>query len=632
MMSEILSVIKASIARKDFETAAKDIRRALDCELDFTTISRLRRFVGAIPAELRGKPLRIAMLGSATLDHLADALSVYLMREGFDVTIWIAPFDTVVSTVMDTRGELYAFAPDIVWLFSTWRDVRLSVAPGDDGAIDGAIAQAVAARTALWSAIQAACPATILDNNADIPAIDIMGNFAGSVAWSQRNLLRRYNLALAAAAGAGVIIFDLDHLAGEWGRRNWIDWRYWFHSKHPVSFDAQIAIAFQAARVIGAQRGTARKCLVLDLDNTVWGGVIGDDGIEGIRLGFDADGEAFAAMQHFARGLKERGIILAVCSKNDHDIAMNAFANHPEMVLKPGDIAVFRANWENKADNIRAIAETLNIGMDAIVFADDNPVERNLVRYHLPMVAVPELPADPADYVATIVSQRYFETVSFSQEDRARGQFYADNAQRSAAIGTFTNQDEYLQTLDQIATVGDFDSVNLARMAQLVNKSNQFNLTTQRYSEADLAAIAAHPGNRVRHYRLADRYGDNGLIAVVVLRAVDGATLDIDLWVMSCRVLARTMEAFIRNDIVALAQAAGCSRITARYLPTAKNGMVATLYERLGFAPDGPIENGPIENGLPGASRWSLVLAGVDPLPCHIRAAVLATPQMEPLA
>ena len=579
-----VSLVRQLIGAGNYDQALVRLRSALSPAQDFSVQAKAARLVSKIPASALGKPIRVALLGSSTLDQFSDLLKLWLAFEGFAAEIWIASFDTMHGQVLDKESDLYRFQPDIIWLFNTHRDVRLQVALGDTGGVEAAVAAAVTGRLSLWTALKANCAAAILDNNADIPASDVLGNFAGQVAWSRRNLLRRFNLELAAAAPSGVSVIDFDHLSAEYGKRGWVDRRYWYHSKHAINFDALGAIAFAGARTIGALKGLAKKCVVLDLDNTLWGGVIGDDGIEGIRLGVGADGEAYVDMQLWARSLKERGIILAVCSKNEHDIAKDAFERHPDMQLKFDDIAVFRANWENKADNIRYIAETLNIGLDSLVFVDDNPVERNLVRQHLPMVAVPELPADPAEYLAAIEAQLYFETISFSQEDTQRAAFYRKNVDRAAQMGAFTDQGEYLTSLNQTAEAGDLDRVNLARMAQLVNKSNQFNLTTIRYSESDLIHLAAETGSRVRYYRLTDRFGDNGLISVVVVKKVAEDVLEVNLWVMSCRVLARTMEEFIFNDILEVAGTLGCSVVIGRFRPTAKNKLVVGLYERLGLS------------------------------------------------
>src|ERR1700733_11044414 len=555
-----VSVVRQMIGEGSYAQALALLRSMVAPAQDFSVQAKAARLVSKIPVSALGKPVRVALLGSSTLDQFSDLLKLWLAFEGFAAEIWIASFDTMYAQVLDKESELYRFQPDIIWLFNTHRDVRMEVALGDTSGVEAAVAAAVAGRLSLWTALKANCSAAILDNNADIPVSDVLGNFAGQVAWSRRNMLRRFNLELAAAAPSGVTIVDFEHLSSEYGKRGWVDRRYWYHSKHAINFDVQGAVAFAGARTIGAMKGLAKKCVVLDLDNTLWGGVIGDDGIEGIRLGVGADGEAYVDIQLWARSLKQRGIILAVCSKNEHDIAKDAFERHPDMQLKFDDIAVFRANWENKADNIRYIAETLNIGLDSLVFIDDNPVERGLVRQALPMVAVPELPEDPE-----------------------RAGFYRKNATRAAQMATFTDQGEYLTSLNQAAEAGDLDRVNLARVAQLVNKSNQFNLTTIRYSESELVHLAAETGSRVRYYRLMDRYGDNGLISVVVLKKMGQDVLEVDLWGMSCRVLARTMEEFIFNDIVEVARTLGCNVVVGRYRPTAKNKLVVGLYERLGL-------------------------------------------------
>jgi FkbH-like protein len=603
---ERFASIKQEIRRQDYVSAFRSLCALMSSRDDFATQAHAAKLLSSIPVNsLELKPIRIALVGSSTLDQFADLLRLWLAVDGLAAELWIAPFDTVVPTVLDTAGELYGFNPDVVWLFSTHRDIRLSIPMGDDASVGAAVQAAVASRVLLWNALRTNLGCVVVDNNADIPANDVLGNFAGQAYWSQRNSLHRYNLELAAAATDVAIIFDLDHLSSLTGKAGWVDHRYWYHSKNAISFEALGAVALTGARMIGALKGLAKKCLVLDLDNTLWGGVIGDDGWEAIKLGAGSDGEAFVDVQRWAKRLKERGIILAVCSKNEIDIAKEPFVRHPDMHLTLDDIAVFRANWENKADNIRNIAETLNIGLDSIVFVDDNPVERNLVRHHLPMVSVPELPSDPSGYVKAIEAELYFETTTFSPEDMARARYYRDNAERSELKASFKSQEEYLRNLDMAAETGSLDSFHLPRIAQLVNKSNQFNLTTIRYTEADLLALASQNEYAVRHYKLIDRYGDNGLISVVVLKRHTGASLGIDLWVMSCRVLARTMEEFICNDIIAVARQMRCSAVVGRYLPTAKNKLVSGLYERLGFTKQSEGQDGTL---------WSLAV-GSDTKP-----------------
>ena len=604
--------IKTIAAAGDHIGALAALRRLARHEDDFVTQRKYARLVNKLPKDgLELQPLKLALLASSTTDHFAEILRLWLALEGFDADIFQPPFGQTAQSVLDPASALYAFAPDMVWFFGNWRDLRMEVAPGAGRPeVEAAVQAAVAEAAGLWHALQRHSPALIVHNNADIPAMDVFGHLEATVPWSRRSLLRRYNLALADALPPGVSLFDLDHLSACWGKDRWTDSRYWYHSKHAFAFDAAGTLAFQFARLAGAAKGLAKKCLVLDLDNTLWGGVIGDDGMDGIKLGNGAAGEAFADFQDYARELKERGIILAVCSKNEDANAREPFERHPAMRLRLDDIAVFRANWNNKADNIREIAETLNIGLDSLVFADDNPAERLLVRDVLPMVTVPELPEDPALYAAALHRERLFETLSFSAEDRGRNDYYRANASRSDLRHAYADLAAFQKSLAMVAETGPIDSFALPRAAQLINKSNQFHLTTTRYGDAEIRAMLADPHWQGRHFSLKDRFGDNGLISVVLLQA-RGEDAVIDTWVMSCRVLGRGMEEFIANEMIRTAGAMGCRRLVGRYIPSKKNKLVADLYPRLGFAP--------VTGQTPdGATVWRLDVATAPPLTTFI--------------
>lgn len=584
--TEELANAKSSILRKSFEEGFNILKKLILPEDDFLTQTRVAKAFANIELDsLELKPIKIALIASSTLDHFSSVLRFWLANEGYAAEIWIAPFDTIVTTVLDKNSELYKFKPDIVWIFTTHRDIPIDIDWGvDEKLVKSAIQQAIKSNKSLWKKVQSQLSCTIIHNNSDIPSIDPFGNFAGQPSWTNRNLLRRYNLDLGAAAIPGVVIFDLDHFASNYGQSRWIDERYWHHSKNAFSFDASGLLAFQAAKLISGLKGQAKKCLILDLDNTLWGGVIGDDSISGIKLGNGATGEAYVDFQRYIYSLKQRGIILAVCSKNEEDIAKEPFIKHPDMKLRLEDIAVFRANWRNKADNIREIANILNIGLDSIVFVDDNPVERNLVKEFLPMVAVPYMPEDPSEYIFALAKNMYFETANFSSEDRERASFYRSNAIRSELKESFTDIKQYLKSLEMLSEAGDLNDFQLPRMAQLINKSNQFHLTGTRYSEMELQSIATQKGYFVRYYKLADKFGDNGLISVVVLNGENLKDLHIETWVMSCRVLARSMEQFIANDIIEIARSKGYKTIMGEYIPSQKNKLVTDLYPRLGFS------------------------------------------------
>ena len=340
-------------------------------------------------------------------------------------------------------------------------------------------------------------------------------------------------------------------------------------------------------RIIAARQGRSYKCLVLDLDNTLWGGVIGDDGLDGIVLGQgSAMGEGFTAVQEYARELARRGVILAVSSKNDEANAWEPFDKHPEMTLRRSDIASFRANWQDKASNIRAIAVDLNIGLDSVVFLDDNPFERNLVREELPMVAVPEVPDDdPALVPAVLADAGYFESLGITAEDLERTAQYQKNRAREELRASVTDMDGYLRALQMRMVWNRFDSVGQSRVVQLINKTNQFNLTTRRHTDADVAAIMADPRAFGLQIRLLDRFGDNGIIAIVIGRMTEPGTVTIDTWLMSCRVLGRGVERTTLNLVAAQAYALGAGRLVGEYVPTKKNGMVREHYLKLGFTP-----------------------------------------------
>jgi FkbH-like protein len=527
--------------------------------------------------------LKIVVLASSTVDHFLPVLKFWLAKEGFGAEFLVAEYGSVVQTILNPESELYKFQPDIIWIFQNHRDFVFNVAMGASfEEVTGAVDQCVNQMTTLWKTLKKHSSALIIQNNADIPAVKTFGNFETNVAWSRHSLLLRLNLQLASIDKQGVQIFDLDYVAAGIGKNQWEEWRFWYHAKHAFNMDAVGPVAFHGARLIAAAKGKAKKCIVLDLDNTLWGGVIGDDGIEGIALGSGADGEAFVDFQNYLLELKNRGIILTVCSKNEENAAKLPFLNHPDMKLKLEDISVFRANWNNKADNIRNIAESLNIGLDSIIFLDDNPAERTLVRKFLPMVVVPELPEDPTLYLETLHRGAFFETLSFSDEDRVRSEYYRNNNAREELSRTFENLDQFLEQLEMKSHYGIINSFYLPRAVQLINKSNQFNLTTIRYGENDIEGFLKNPAYTCLYFKLSDRFGDNGLISIVILKE-EGKNLLIDTWVMSCRVLSRNMEEFILNEIVHQAKTKGLEKVIGLYRPTAKNALVKMLYDKLKF-------------------------------------------------
>ncbi len=451
----------------------------------------------------------------------------------------------------------------------------------------------------------------MIQNNFEHPPAAVLGNLDSVSLGGRTRFVNALNLELAREAGTTrkLLIQDVNALSARLGLRSWFDWDRWYAYKLLTTADASLVIARSLTAMIRAVYGKARKCLVLDLDNTLWGGVIGDDGPERIKIGRETpQAEAYTAFQEYCLALRERGVILAVCSKNDEAVAKKGFA-HPDSVLKLEHFAAFRANWSPKHENIESIAAELNLGVDSFVFVDDNPAERAIVLAQLPGVAVPDVGSDVASFIGVLDAAQYFEPVTISAEDLERSVQYAANSQRAAVQAKFADYGEYLDSLGMSAEIGPFKPEYLDRIAQLTNKTNQFNLTTRRYTQAEIEALAADPTRIALYGKLSDVFGDNGLISVVVGRREQDA-LHVELWLMSCRVLKRDMEIAMLDALVLRARAAGVAVVHGHYLKTPKNGMVADHYEKLGFQP---------ADTTPDGSTWRLSIVDYQPRNSHIK-------------
>jgi FkbH-like protein len=575
-------------------------------------------------AELRaaGDPaVRIALLGAFTLEHLVPFVRVAALRHGLNLEVYTGAYGQYRAELTDPGSALHGFRPDVVLLSIDVREAVAGVALDATADVaESALDAFVDQLRDLWQAARDSLGAAVVQQTALDTFEPLFGSHDRIVAGAPFRLVERLNHKLAdAAAMERVALLDIARAAARDGLDAWFDAPRWLQAKMEIAPQAGPTFGELLARVVGALRGRSRKCLVLDLDNTVWGGVVGDLGVEGLVLGAgSAAGEAFAGVQRYAKRLAERGIILAVCSKNEASVAEAAFRDHPEMVLRRADIAAFVANWDDKAVNLRRIAEQLNIGLDSLVFVDDNPAERARVRDSLPAVAVPELPTDPAGYVRCVAEAGYFEAVAFTVEDRRRAGQYAANTEREALRGASQSMDEFLRGLGMSTVFGPVQPVDVQRVAQLLNKTNQFNTTMRRYTAQEVGAIAADPEYLALQFRLLDRFGDNGLVSVMLLRTCADACdeLEIENWVMSCRVFGRELEVEALNIAAESARARGVRALRASYQPTDRNAVVRTLYPSLGFAPLGATPVGP---GDPGASRWILPLAGHVARPTHIR-------------
>lgn len=547
----------------------------------------LRQIWTAPPAGSNAQVLRLAIVSSCTANHLSAAIRVAGLRRNLWIEIYHAEFGQYQQEILDTSSALYTFKPDAVLFSFDARHVCAGVrADAGAAAVDAELAAFGERLAGFWGKLRDNLGCVILQQTVLNPFPRLIGNNEHRLPGSRANYVGRVNGLLRDLADkAGAHIVAIDALAEQDGLSAWHDEALWHRSKQDVSPVAAPVYGEAVARLLGNGRGRVSKALVLDLDNTLWGGVIGDDGLEGIVLGQgSAAGEGFVALQEYALEQSRRGVILAVCSKNDEANAVEVFDKHPEMLLRRQDITSFVANWDDKATNLRRIAAELNIGLDALVFVDDNPFERNLVRKELPMVAVPEVPDDPALIPGLLGRAGYFEATVVTSEDRERNELYRANKEREQFRGDGADMEGYLRSLDMRLVWQPFDRISLQRTHQLINKTNQFNLTTRRYTEAAVVQAMESQSGFALNFRLIDRFGDNGIIAIIIgqLDAV-GTALHIDTWLMSCRVLGRQVEEACLNVVAAEALRLGAGSVVGEYVPTPKNGMVAAHYQKLGF-------------------------------------------------
>ncbi len=581
--------LKALLRAKDMAFWSKLAARSAEITgLDEVLFLAKLRKAGDASMARAATPVRIALLGGCSWHPLREAVEHMVRMGGFGPELFVGEFDNYNAEIREDGSPLYAFRPDVLVLLPA--EGRCTY----PGAITDAAPRVREAAVLCAQEILALCERAHERSGCEV----ILGNFippsrfdpgpyrvkALASDWSFRRLV---NLELGAQAPSYVHVCDVDFLAS---RRGLVTSRYergWFESKQPFATDLQVDVARELAHIVLSLRATPAKVLAVDLDNTLWGGVIGDDGIEGIEIGDTSPrGEAFKAFQREVLSLHRRGVLLAVCSKNDHDKAVEPFAKHPEMVLRMHHFAAFYANWNPKSDNLRAIASDLDLGLDSIVFVDDNPAEIDIVKQFAPEVRTVLLGPDPALYAGVLADCRFFEPLAITPEDMVRGDQYGREKERKALKASVTDMDAYLDSLEMKAHILSFTALDLPRITQLINKSNQFNLTTIRRTETEVLQIKDDSRRPARIARLADRFGEHGLISVLIteIKAERPADLEIETWVMSCRVLKRQVEEELANEVFRIAREHGCARVIARYRKTAKNSLVADLYPRLGFS------------------------------------------------
>lgn len=595
------------------------LRAATRSATDFSEVLALTTLrKKALRAGISGgidKTIRLAMVGGSSLYPLHELVQQMIGAGSsagwWETELWKGDYDNYISEILDPESELYAFKPDVIFLIPSSQRCVYQGSMTDPKELQRA--EAMKAAEDLLSLCRMAherSGAEVIVANF-LPAAEFdPGPFRVRTLGSNWNFRKLVNLELGLNAPFYVHVCDAEFLATRLGAASSYDERAWFETKQLYSSDFAVSIAREVAGIVSSLHRPSKKVLALDLDNTLWGGVIGDDGMTGIEIGgTHPRGEAFKQFQLAIASLAQRGVVLAVCSKNDYKNAAEPFEKHPEMILRLKDIACFQANWEPKSENLRRIAEELNLGLDSIVFVDDNPAEIEIVEQFVPEIETIWLGPDPAEYASQLLNSRFFEPRSITDDDLRRGEQYQQQAARAQAINAGTDMEAYLASLEMHSTISEFSQVDVPRISQLINKSNQFNVTTRRRSETEVEALLANHDYYGFSVRLADKFGDNGLISVVVVK-VEGETAIVDTWLMSCRVLKRQMEDEVVNEIARLALQRDCTTVVGQYLPTEKNGMVRDLFRRMGFS---------LVEETPERATYQLILEDFVPRRTHIQ-------------
>ncbi|NOQ64426.1 MAG: HAD-IIIC family phosphatase [Methyloprofundus sp.] len=572
------------------ESLIEDIRCLIGFALSMNQANRLYKTINKLDVFSNDQyaaefsRVKLGVVSNSTVDLLLPALFVSALRRGVLLECVSSDFDQVFQEAFNPSSTINQASVDFILLALDYRAFpfavnTLALATPEQTSIDSleylkSIVHAFSEHSGASCIVQTLIP----------PPYSILGNLDGQMEGMLRKEIASFNSLLSDFIKTEEhILLDTMALASNVGISHWFDERQWYLSKVAMSNDCIPLYTDRITNLLAALRGKSKKCLVMDLDNTLWGGVIGDDGLDGIVIGQgNPRGESYHALQRLCLEYKKYGVILAVCSKNDEENARQPFQEHPDMVLKESDISVFVANWEDKASNIRYIANVLNIGTDAIVFMDDNPAERELVRNRLPEVAVPELPKDSALYARTLSDANYFETIGFTQEDADKTKQYSQNSERQQSLKSSDNLDDFLSSLNMEMSVSPFDKLGRKRITQLINKTNQFNLTTQRYTESDIETFESSTDVFTMQIRLLDNFGDSGMISAVICKQTDHVW-EIDTWLMSCRVIKRRVEEAVCDILFAEARAHNIQKIIGCFVATKKNSLVQAHYEQLGF-------------------------------------------------
>lgn len=569
-------------------------------------MSTKKKLLRLLKEHENGTPLKIAVLGGSTTSDIVKVLELFLRNRGIIPSFYESEYAQYWSDAVFGTPELDEFKPEIVFIHTCSRNIEEKPTVGEDAkSVSEKLEREYARYEKMWTSLSEKFGCIIIQNNFELPSERLLGNREAGCAYGRIDFITRLNIKLYdyAQTHANFYIHDINYLSAAYGLERWHELRHWHLYKYALSVSAIPDFAYSLSNIICSCLGKNKKVLALDLDNTLWGGVIGDDGQSGIEIGHEThEGQSYLALQKFVKAHKELGVLLTVCSKNDPENALEGL-NHPDGVLKPSDFTLIKANWNEKSLNLEETAQELNLLPESFVFVDDNPVECDIVKAQAPEIMTINF-EDPEECIRRIDKCGYFEVTNLSADDAKRGEMYAANAQRAAAEKKFASYDDFLASLEMSAVIGEFDPVHIPRITQLTNKSNQFNLTTKRYTQAEMEATAASPNYIRLCGRLTDKFGDNGIVSVVIGEK-RGAELHIDLWLMSCRVLKRGMEYAMINRLVEEAKKAGIETIFGYYYPTKKNAMVKELFGDFGF--EKTSEDGD------GNTVWKLEVNGYSP-------------------
>jgi FkbH-like protein len=555
------------------------------------TLGTAQQILNSLPLDLprrAGVRLKVAFLRSCTVEPVIPLLRAMARLHGVELTVKVGEFNSYAQEVLDPASWLYEFDPQVIFLACQTRDLASDLwhGSGDVSAVgaESVVTGIVTPLVVLIDRLRTKSNASLIIQNLEQPNIPNAGLLDSRREIGQSALICMVNrrLVLEALKHEGVYILDYDALVARHGRERWTDEQKWLTARSPIAADCLIFAAREYLRFILPLSGRQSKVLVVDLDNTLWGGVIGEDGMTGIEIGSEYPGAAYRSLQRAVAQIAERGVLLAICSKNNLNDAMEVLEKHPEMLLRPKDFAAIRINWVDKAQNLRDIAAELNVGIDSLAFLDDNPVERQRVRLELPEVTVIELPVDSTAYAAAVLSSPVFERLTITTEDRARGGYYVDQRERKSLESSAGSLEDFYHSLEMRSEIVAVTPATLARIAQLTQKTNQLNTTTKRYTESEVQLMTHDSAWTLFGVKIIDRFGDNGIVGVAFLHRVDEA-LEIDTFLLSCRVIGRTVETMMLSHICNIGIEAGCAKLTGWFLPTKKNEPASQIYSSHGF-------------------------------------------------